>query len=37
MIKIIQKIDFDGSLIILIENSVKVNDSEKSAENIFVS
>ena len=35
-IKILEKIDFDGSLILLINNSEKNTISEKFAENIFV-
>lgn len=35
-IKVMEKIDFDGSLIILIGNSTKATISEKFAESIFV-
>jgi len=36
-IKVIERIDFDGSLIIMIENSTKATVSEKFIESIFVS
>ncbi len=37
LIKVIEKIDFDGSLVIMIEDSTQVTVSEKLTENILVS
>ena len=37
LIKVIEKIDFDGSFIILIDNSTKATVSEKLTESIYVS
>ena len=37
LIKVIEKIDYDGSLVILIGNSTKVNVSEKFAGSVLVS
>ncbi len=37
IIKVIEKIDFDGSLIIMIENSTRATVSEKLTESILVS
>ncbi len=36
IIKVIEKIDFDGSFIIIIENSAKASVSQKFTESIFV-